>query len=344
MRRTLAAEVEEPLTPDLCENLRDLAEQRAELLDKAIATTGAYVRALGDLDHASGQRLKTVAGYDDYLAERLLWVRNAPPIGPATWEVLPTAIAWFFSPTNWLQVRQVLIHAAAGSPLGVVVDSGGAVALVAVAGYAQGILATAGGRHRSHIGLLLRAFGVALLLATFWSILPAILGWSLHTSLEATPFTKAVGHGALSMAFGLFSLRAFRLLYIPGGVADRYFGWPSRALQIIRRNFDWVIWLLIPVGFVVDTVHSYRNPLYAKSLGRIALLIVTVGFAFFVGRLAYPQREVPSVPISPLTPGGGSTACACCGYGTRCSWPRPWCSRYSPCSAMSIRPEHSCGP
>jgi len=59
--------------------------------------------------------------------------------------------------------------------------------------------------------------------------------------LEATPFTKAVGHGALFVAFGLFSLRAFRLLCIPGGVADRHFGWPSRALQIIRRNFDWVI-------------------------------------------------------------------------------------------------------
>ena len=114
---TLAAEAEEPLTPDLRENLRELAEQCAALLDKAIATTGVYVRALGDLDHASGQLLKMVTGYDDYLAERLLWVRSVPPIGPATWEVLPTAIAWFFSPTNWLQVLQVLVHAAAGSPL-----------------------------------------------------------------------------------------------------------------------------------------------------------------------------------------------------------------------------------
>jgi len=69
---TLAAEAKEPLTPALRENLRELAEQRAALLDKAITTTGAYVRALGNLDHASGQLLKTVAGYDDYLAERLL--------------------------------------------------------------------------------------------------------------------------------------------------------------------------------------------------------------------------------------------------------------------------------
>jgi len=41
--------------------------------------------------------------------------------------------------------------------------------------------------------------------------------------LEATPFTKAVGHDALEAALALFSLQAFRLLCIPGGMADRHF-------------------------------------------------------------------------------------------------------------------------
>jgi len=90
-------------------------------------------------------------------------------------------------------------------------------------------------------------------------------------------------------------------------------------------------------------VHSYRNPLYAESLGRIALLIVTVGFAaFFVGRLAYPQRGAFG-PYLAAHPGGRINRLRMLWYPLLVAMPL-WCSRYSPYSAMSIRPEHSCGP
>lgn len=148
------------------------------------------------------------------------------------------------------------------------------------------------------IEFTLKAIGLTLLLAVPWPLLLALLGWRLEASLEATPFTKAIGHGALEVAFALFSLRAFRLLCIPGGVADRHFRWSSQALRTFRRHFDWVIWFLAPVGCVVYAVHSYQHATYADSLERIALLVVMVGTALFIIFLSHPKRGVLSAYLA----------------------------------------------
>ncbi|MCB2262857.1 MAG: mechanosensitive ion channel [Candidatus Thiosymbion ectosymbiont of Robbea hypermnestra] len=280
----------EPLPPELRDHLRELTQQRLSLLGKATTAADAYLRALSDLDQTSGQLMETISDYGDYLDEHILWVRSALPVSLATLHDLPADIVWFFSPSNWLPVFHVLVHKATVSPWLWLSALGPLLLLWRARAIRYRILATARPRRREPIGFTLEAIGLTFLLAVPASLLLAILGWQLHTSLELTPFAKAVGHGTLSAAFGLFSLRAFRLLCIPGGVADRHFGWSSQTLKIVRRNFDWVIWLLVPVGFIIEAAHSYQHSVYAHSLGRVALLVIMVGFAFFIGRLAHPRR------------------------------------------------------
>ncbi len=298
---TLTMDHEGPLPSDLRDELRELAQVRASLLTKVIAATDTYLRALGDLDYASSRLIETIADYDDYLATHLLWVRSAPPVSPATLKVLPGAIAWFFSPDNWLQVAQVLVREVTSPSLLWLLLLGLLLLRWRTRAIRAAILATAHPLRwvsTDRTRLTLKALGSTLLLAAPWPLLLVLLGWRLDASLEATPFTKAIGHGALEVAFALFSLRAFRLLCIPGGVADRHFGWSRRALRTIRRHFDWVIWFLVPVGFVVHTTHSYWHATYSDSLEQIALLVVMVGTALFIMFLSHPKRGVLSAYLA----------------------------------------------
>ena len=205
------ANLEEPAPTDLHEKLVALAQQRKDLLSKAAAADDAYLHSLGDLDYASSQLLDIVESYDAYLAERLLWVRSSRPVNLGALSALPTAVGWLISPSSWLETAQVLIHEALSSPL-----------------FWMMILAV--------LLLLWKSRGLrAMLLAT---ALPL-------RRVGTDRFTKAIGGGALAVAFGLFGFRAFSLLCIPGGVADRHFRWSSDALQTIRHNFQWAIWFLV---------------------------------------------------------------------------------------------------
>lgn len=293
----LTVDLEEPVSAELRDGLRELAQQRRSLLDKTTTADDAYLRALGELDYASSQLMLTVERYDDYLSERLLWVRSAPPVSPATLNALPAAIGWLLSPGNWLQVAQVLLYEATTSPVMWLFTLTALLLLLWSHSMRTAVLATAEPLRRvrtDHIRYSLQAIGLSALLAAPWPLLLVTLGWRLEASLEATEFTKAIGQGALNVAFGLFSLRAFRLLCIQGGVADRHFHWSSQSLQTFRLNFDWAIWFLVPLGFVAATAYRHEQLIYASSLGRVALLVLMVGFALFAARLLNPKKGVIS--------------------------------------------------
>ena len=291
----LTADLGEQAPVDLRGGLRELAQQRKSLLEKAAAADDSYLRLLGDLDYASSQLMEKAERYDDYLAERLLWVRNAPPVSLDSLSTLPAAVGWLFSPLNWLQVARVLLYETTTSPLIWFLTLGPLLLLWKSRSMRDAILATALPLRRvgtDRIGYTLKAIGLSLLLTAPWPLLLATLGWQLDGSLEATAFTKAIGQGALAVAFGLFSLRAFRLICIPGGVADRHFRWSSQVLRTIRGNFDWAMWFLVPAGFLAAVAYSYEQSIYAGSLGLTALLVVLVGLALFTARLIHPKTGV----------------------------------------------------
>lgn len=72
---TLAMDYEGPLPSDLHDELRELAQARASLLTKVTAATDTYLRALGDLEYASGRLYR-----DHYRLRRLS--RRPPVVGP----------------------------------------------------------------------------------------------------------------------------------------------------------------------------------------------------------------------------------------------------------------------
>ncbi len=156
----------------------------------------------------------------------------------------------------------------------------------------RAVLATAEPLRRirtDRFGYTIKAIALSTLVAAPVSLLLALLGWQLATSVEATPFAKQAGQALVSISVILYYLRSFRVLCMPGGVADKHFRWQSDVLSRLRRTFDWLVFFLLPVGFLAQLIANSDDAAYAGSLGRLAVLVLLVGLAAFFARLLHPR-------------------------------------------------------
>ncbi len=273
--------------------LRAPVERRKDLLKRLISIEDSYLRGLTELDYDVEQLVQIATEYDDYLAERLLWVRSIVPITQQGFGALPFATIWLIAPTNWLEVGDVLLYELLHSALLLLGLSAFAILLWKTRAIKDAIRASAEPLRRvstDRFGYTLQALGLTLLLAVPWPLLIMLIGWRLNLSLEATAFTKAIGQALVRSAVALFYLRAFRLLCIPGGVADRHFRWNADTLQLLRRNFNWATLVLIPIGFVAAAVYHHQDPAFSGTLGRLSLVAFMIGLAVFTARVLNPSR------------------------------------------------------
>lgn len=275
--------------------LKEALTQRRSLLDKAVAAEDDYIRKQGELNYATDQLIAGARIYDDFLAEHLLWVRSTLPVGIDTLTNLPSAVAWLLSREGWTEVLLALVSDLQRSPLtwlGLVV--------VALLFWNSGrlrraILDTAEPLRRvrtDRFRYTLRAMGLTLLAAAPIPLLSLVIGRAIAYSPEATQFTRAVGYAFIDVSIGFYYLRAFRLMCLPGGLADRHFRWESWALVLIRGNLRWFTAYIVPVALVSLAVYKINDAAHTGSLGRLSLIAAMIGFAVFFSRLFSPRTGV----------------------------------------------------
>jgi len=280
-------------TAKVSAELRELSERRKSLLEQALHADETYLRVLGEVDFASSQLMESVKSYDDFLSEHLLWVRSGLPVTLQTFGTLPRALFWAISPVNWMEVAQTILYEAKHSALFWLF-----LAVIFVLRWKAPAMRRRIRETEEHLRRVqtdsilytLEALALTLIVAAPLSLLLAFLGWQLFASLEATHFTKAIGEAGISVSLGLYYLRSFRVLCMPGGVADRHFRWSGGVLTLLRHNFDWLLVALVPLGFIAVAAHSSPDPTYGSSLGRVAMILLTVGLAVFFARVLNPRR------------------------------------------------------
>lgn len=286
--------------PELRDELKETLDQRQRLITQALGVEDDYIGQLGELNYAADQLAQIAASYDDYLAERLLWVRSSLPVSLQTLSTLPAATAWLLTPDHWLEVAGVLAQDGGRTPKFWVA----ALVLVLITWKLQAIRrairATAEPLRRIRTDSLkytAEAIGLTLLAALPIPLLLWLIAQPLSASASATNFTRTLGSALLSAAVGLYYLRAFRTLCMSGGVADRHFRWSQSTLLTIRREFDWFSLYIVPVAVTALLVFGDKDAAYTGSLGLLALVAAMLGFSVFFARLLSPQHGVLSTSL-----------------------------------------------
>jgi potassium efflux system protein len=273
--------------------LQRLLVQQRHLLQQALRLQDSYQRALGDLDFSAKQYSDLISRYRDFLAEHLLWIRNAAPVTEQSFTGLPRALGWLLIPSHWAAVLDNLWQGLKRSPLPWLAGlltigffSTRARLLRRIRGYAEPLRRVSTDRFE----YTLAALGLTLIAALPWPLLSALLGWQLSLGNPSTGFTIALGEGLLRIAPPLYHLQALHLLCMPGGVAERHFRWSSTTLADLRRALQIASLVLIPIGLVGEVITRAQQPAFQGTLERLILIIVCLSLAALTAWLLHPRK------------------------------------------------------
>ncbi len=277
------------------DDLERLLVEREKLLEKMIAVDAAYLSALGDLDYAQRRLFDVVSKYDTFLAERLLWIRSAPPLHFSSFTNIPQQIAQIFSWTHWLEVVQALRGQASRLPVFWLVLLLFTLSIwqgPALRRLLQSIGKKVGKPTTDSFSYTFQAIILTLLLSLRWPLLSAFIGWQLQRAIETTEFSRIIGDGLIWIALPTFYYRAFRNLCAVGGLAEAHFRWPDRTLRQLRSAIDRLMILFLPTLFFTAVILELHAMDSTAGLGRLALCVTLLALAIFFYRLLRQDEGV----------------------------------------------------
>ncbi len=271
------------------DDLLQLTQSRRELLTKSINLHKSFVRSLTDLVASYRQLLDLSTGYDDFLAQNLLWIRSAPAPGMDTLASIPAQVRFIIKPSRWLEVPAAVI---AGIQTSLIVKIQLLLFLLLIwkIRYLYKKLVATGdpvGKPAvDSITYTLRALGLTLLLALPWPLLMMTLGWALVSGPEVAPFSEQLSSALLALAPTYFYIQFFSVLCRSGGVADRHFRWPGKVPKLLRREFSLLKILLLPTVFILLLAVNDDGAISLAGVERFSMVAALLILALFFYRLS----------------------------------------------------------
>jgi len=273
-------------------NVRDLLIKTREQFDTLLGNQEKYFDALVRLDGLEQRLVQETREYAGYIDERIFWIGSTDPLKWQDVRHARHALWWFVRPDNWRDVGQALATEARQHALLDLV----ALLLFGVLLYYQKSLRVRLGRSgeaakRSTAREILPttiSLGETLLIAMMWPVVLGYVGWRLEGSLAPSDFVRAVAAGLESSAVIYFALELARQVCRRNGLGEAHFGWPPRALEVVRHSLKWLIPAVLPLVFLGATFHAQNNESLQNSLGRLSAIAALMLAAVFAHRVLRP--------------------------------------------------------
>jgi potassium efflux system protein len=285
-------------------DLEALAETHRVLLDRAIANDVVLQRRLYALDDALQRLAERTTAFDEFLAERLIWVRSTPALGIAALLELPNELLGYFSPTAWYESMRTAAQRFWEAPTLLLPIILAVVLLLRRRSIFAAL--TECSANVGHIRLdsmkhTLQGLALTLLLALPAPLLLWAFGWAMATAEDPTAFSNGVAASLVSTANFLLLLLAIFYLYFPDGIAARHFGSHPATLAGLRKNLAGVIFLCIPLYFIAISAFEISPETSGGTHGLLAYALFLITLAGFVAAIYHPKKGVvgPAIARSP---------------------------------------------
>jgi potassium efflux system protein len=281
-------------------DLAELANARRLLLEKAISISKSLSRALSELEADNRRLLATTEDFDNFLAEKLLWIRSSPRPNLATLQTIPGQITDLLSPAHWIEAVMLFADRVVRSPLSMLLL--GVVGVLLLKSQRQLVLLRALGKEvgkpsQDRFSFTLKALGLTLLLAAPLPLLLAVPGWVLLSVTEAPQFTRAVATALLQVTPTFLYLQFFSVMCVHGGVAERHFRWPDPIPRQLRRGFRRLMAVFLPTVFTLVLLSNHEQQGFQGGLERVLMAIALVVVAVFFYRLSKLLIQHATEPV-----------------------------------------------
>lgn len=280
---------------DFEETVRSLVDTELKMLTTLHRNQLDYFEKLVDLETAERQLLSVVAEYENYIDERVLWIKSSEALQPSDFRRGVDAVRWFLRPQNWPPVARALWSGVGIHFIPTLLAIALWLLLFACQPRLRRAITRLGEQARSGS---CRSFAPTLL-ALLWTVAIALLwpglllglAWRLAAAGPAeTEFAKVIGFGLTAAGVHYLVFELLRQVCRTRGLADAHFNWPSGVRVTIRDNTRWFLALSVPLVFLAATFSSedwghFRDSAAmgrsTESVARIltaAALILSVAF------------------------------------------------------------------
>jgi potassium efflux system protein len=275
-------------------DLSALAETRRELLDRAITNDIALQRRLYALDNTLQQLAERTTAFDEFLAERLLWVRSTPPVGISVLRQLSDEVPVIASPAAWVESARATTQQFRAAPAFLAPVFIALLLLWRRKSTSSRLVECGTTISRSgaeNMKPTLQGLGLTLLLALPAPLILWASGRVLLTADE-TAFSNGVAAGLLTAASFLLLLSTFYHLYAPGGIAERHFGWHRVTVAGLRKYMARMIVVSVPLYFVAMSAFEISSESNGGTHGILAFALFFTTLAGFAVAISDPKKGV----------------------------------------------------
>ncbi len=278
-----------PLVPGVF--LPRLVEARQQLLAELQATNSRYISALAVLDVEETNLLNNSREYAALLDERLFWVPSAQPVDSSTLTSIGRSLLWLFSPANWQQAGKTAMVRINERPLLALLLAALPALLFwkrrQLIGNLKAMDTRVGKVGKDQFRLTLVAMFISLLLALPGALILAVLAWVLK---NPGTFSGHLAMGLWDAAALLVLLSLFINICRRGGIAEVHFRWKPTTLSVVKRNFRWLMAVLIPLAVLTAMTEASPDSNLRDGLGRLIFCIASIALALFAHRVLRPGR------------------------------------------------------
>ncbi|MEN6457374.1 MAG: mechanosensitive ion channel domain-containing protein [Thermoguttaceae bacterium] len=277
-------------------SVRDALSAQKEYLDALIADQTTYFGKLIDLDTAQRQLIAETERFGQYIAERVLWIASAAPLGPTDVRWGGNAAWWLIRPESFAEAGHALM---ADVRTNIAVWAA-AVGLFLVLVYRQKqchVRLAEIGQHASRGGCCRFVPTVEAAARTAFMALPRpgllwFIGWRLAGPGDPSELCKAVGMGLTEAAKVYLAMELLRQICVKEGLGESHFGWSVGALKLVRQTIRWFSVPILLMMFVAVAMAWQLNDRWDASLGRVCFVVALLCFSLALQRILRPAGAV----------------------------------------------------
>jgi len=312
-------------------------EEYRSALDRALEERVKLLEAYDDLELLCAEFAATIDEVDEYVAERVLWIRSADPLWRVRAGGLADEAARALAPAEWAGLARALVAGRGGGDLQrrpwTYVGLALVVALLITARVRLGrMLAEEAtlARDRKQVSILptLRALLISAPMAAPWGALLYGLAWLARTVDPAVlpeddvllPMRLyALGEGLAAAAVVAWVVGGFRVLTRPDGLAIAHFDWPEDSTRRVRVPTFWLLPVAAIAAFLAhflaglesgQTTSAPDLPFafaldgvaFSEGFSRLAFLAMVAAFTVYHYRTLHPTHGILAINLRSAVP------------------------------------------
>lgn len=270
------------------ETQRELYRAAAHAYDKLLDEVSEFITSAGEL-------IKETNEFRSYLAEQMLWVKDASPLGSQDIFVLAEGATDLINPNRWLATWDVVARDFIKTPAFYIAT--GALAFLVI--IARPIFRRRLRKMSEHVSknyvttphLTVVTFGLTVAMAGLFPLALYLLGYQILRSTE-TIQVLAVATALQSLAAIIFLIDFLRQACRPSGLATTHFRWRAASVAVLRRNLRWLSLFILPLALMTTVLQADASTPARDAMVRLLFIVDMLALSFFLYRTLHHSKGV----------------------------------------------------